>query len=467
MKTSLRFFCISFIIIAVTGLTSCKKTTISDATGTIEFSLNLPDGAGQLKSASADAAVVSYQLMISVEDSKGNSVLSDKLIPLYTFGTGFISEKVELPSGEFRLTKFMIIDPSGAVIYATPLTGSQLAYLITRPLPVPFRIIAGQNTPIPTEVLLVGSQPPALFGYTTFGIQIIKPLDFYTFCIIDNPLVMAPVKLTSARLTISNNNGWSYTFALRDTINHLIIRGGSDKYTFLLEKEGYASQKLLFTGQQLLESTKEKPLVLKIPFGGTPVTKVMFFQPGPSTGKDAMISNIEPDKNFGDHKYFEATYMSESQLTVMRSNRSLIFFDLAKLPATAVVSKAVLKLTYDLPVPWDSTIFVLSSATAVKPYGVLQRIVEPWEEKTVTWNKQPKTTEMGQVYIQPFNRNTNSIEVDVTSLIVMTSANVLPNHGMLFKLSSNGLFKGFRFASSDYPDSLMRPRLSIQYTSAK
>jgi hypothetical protein len=466
MKASLRLFCLFFIVLTVTGLSSCKKETVSNATGTIEFSLSLPGGTGVLKSTSLDAGIVSYQLMISIEDTKGNSILSDKLIPLYTFGTYFISEKVELKSGEFRLTKFMILDPSGAVLYATPLAGSQLAYLTSKPLPVPFRIVAGQNTPVPTEVLLVGTQSPSLFGYATFGIQIIKPLDFYTFCIIDNPMIMAPVKMTSAKLTISNNSGWSYTFNLRDSVNHLTIRGGSEKYTFRLEKEGYTAQNLQFTGQQLLEATREKPLVLKIPVA-SPVIKIMFFQPGPSTGKDAMISNTEPDMNYGTYKYFEATYMSESQLTVMRSRRSLIFFDLAKLPASAVVTKAVLKLTYDIPIPWDSTIFATTGTASVKPFGVLQRIIEPWEENAVTWNKQPKTTETGQVYIQPFIKNSNSIEVDVTSLIVTTSANVLPNHGMLFKLSSNDKFRGFRFASGDYPDSLMRPRLSIQYTSTK
>ncbi len=37
-----------------------------------------------------------------------------------------------------------------------------------------------------------------------------------------------------------------------------------------------------------------------------------------------MISNLNPDKNYEDHKYFEATYLTEPVLTVMRSNRSLI-----------------------------------------------------------------------------------------------------------------------------------------------
>jgi hypothetical protein len=360
----------------------------------------------------------------------------------------------------------MIINPSGAIIYASPMKGSPLAYLITRPLPVSFSIMADQNTPVPTEVIAVGDQPASRFGYATFGILIITPLDFYTFCILDNPMLMTPTQLTTAKLTISNNNGWIYTFNLAATVNHLIIRAESTNYTFLLEKEGYPSQKLLFSAQQLLAATKENPLVLKIP-GGPVVTRILFLQPGPDLGKDAMISNLEPDKNFGAYKYFEATYMTEPMLTVIRTNRSLIFFDLNKLPKSAVIKKVILKLTYDLPVPWDSTIFVTGNATSPKPAGILQQIIEPWEENTVTWNNQPKTTEVNQVFIQPFIKNANFIEVDVTPLFVIPLANPLPNHGILFKLTANDRFKGFRFVSSDYPDSLMRPRLSIQYTSTK
>ena len=56
---------------------------------------------------------------------------------------------------------------------------------------------------------------------------------------------------------------------------------------------------------------------------------MIILQPGPEAGKDAMVSNLEPDKNFGAHKYFEATFLSEPVLTVMRSNRSMIWFNLS------------------------------------------------------------------------------------------------------------------------------------------
>ncbi len=98
-------------------------------------------------------------------------------------------------------------------------------------------------------------------------------------------------------------------------------------------------------------------------------------------------------------------------------------------------------------------------------YGaVLQQIIEPWDEHKVTWNSQPKTTEFNQVFIYPFILNTNVIEVDVTGLFVNPNAGMLPNYGMLFRLWPRDEFPGFRFASSDYAEPYMRPKLIIQYT---
>jgi hypothetical protein len=115
------------------------------------------------------------------------------------------------------------------------------------------------------EVLLVGDNIPSQFGYASFGMQIIKPLDFWTVCILDCPVCMSPVQFTTAKLTVYAENRWHYTFRLQAALNHLVVRGGSEVYTFVLEKEGYASQTLKFTASQLRVSTRENPIVLKIP----------------------------------------------------------------------------------------------------------------------------------------------------------------------------------------------------------
>ena len=235
-----------------------KKNADDTGKGKLEISLNLPDATGQTKSANLDSiGIVSYQLMVSVEDMYGKPVLSDSLIPLYMFGTSFVSENVELNAGEFKLIKFMVINPSGTVVFASPLAGSPLAYLVNNPLPFNFNIYPDKVTKIMPEVLEVGNQTPGQFGYANFGVQIIKPLTFYAICILDNPMIMAPTQMTQANLTVyANNCGWHYTFKLEAAVNRLVIRAGSETYTFMLEKEGYLPQKMQFSDKNLLATSK-------------------------------------------------------------------------------------------------------------------------------------------------------------------------------------------------------------------
>lgn len=459
---------LSLILLAVLSLSSCEKNSENKSKGTAKFSISSIEASNQTKSALTDTALVSYHLMVSVEDIEGNPVLTDELIPVYIFGAGFVSEDVELDAGDYNLTKFMVINPAGEVIFATPVEGAPLAYLVDDPLPVSFGIVAGTSTSVAPEVLPVNGHTPGDFGYVSFGIQIVKPLSFYAICILDNPLSMAPAPLlTTAKLTVFAGENWRYSFKLEAALNNIIIRGGFDTYQLLLEKEGYMPQRFNVTARELRAATKDNPLVLKIPWDSNQ-WKMLVLQPGPDRGKDAMISNLEPDKNFGGHKYFEATFISEPVLTVMRSNNSFIWFNLGELPKSAAIKKVVLRLSYDIPLSWDSTINTAGTDGGLVWYGgVLQQITEPWEEATVNWNKQPKTVEYNQIYISPFIRNVNFIDIDVTRLYVpsVTTDNAeYPNHGIAFRLWPGEWVPGFRFASSDYPTATMRPQLTVYYS---
>ncbi len=485
MKTLIRLMPLSLIILAVIGFSSCEKKIAGDGSmGKLEISLYVPGMSGLLKSATLDSIppvkdtsrIASYQLLISIEDLTGKLIISDKLIPVYSFGTGFVSENLEIPAGEYKLSKFMVINSAGQVIYAAPIAGSPLAYLVNIPLPLKFVIAPGQVTRILPEVLAAADQSPSQFGYANFAIQMVYPLSFYVICVLDNPMLMAPTQITQAKLTVYANSiiakntssvtkPWSFTFKLEAAVNHITIRGGSESYVFVLEKEGYLPQKMQFSSRELKATSKENPLVLKIPMN-TVAYKTLIIQPGPDGGKDAMISNIEPDKNFGAHKYFETTYLSDSLLTVMRSKRSLIWFNTSHLPDSAIIRKVILTLSYNIPVPWNTDVFSTSPIRSdIQWYGaVLQQIIEPWEEDKVSWNTQPKSIEANQVYVSPFIKNANFLEIDVTRLFVPVQEIQAPNYGMMFKLYPTELFPGFRFASSDYPDAVMRPKLIIQYT---
>ena len=88
---------------------SCEKNNNGNTTGNAEFSINLPADQTAKSTTILDSVALSYQVILSVEDLKGNPVLTDKLIPVYQFGTAFVSENIEIKTGEYKLTKFMVL----------------------------------------------------------------------------------------------------------------------------------------------------------------------------------------------------------------------------------------------------------------------------------------------------------------------------------------------------------------------
>lgn len=467
MKTIAKILLPALFLMPALSFYSCENNiNESELTGLAEFSVEMSGIVTDKAAKGADSVITTMHAMISIEDYSGKKIFTDKLIPLYSFGTGLLSENIEIPSGDFKLTKFLVIDAEGKVLYAAPVAGSEMAYLLKNPLPVKFHIEAGQVTRLSPELLEVTGTTPDKFGYLSFGLQLVNPIELWTYCILDNPLAASPILITSAKVTIITPDGWRYTFPLAEKINRILIRGGSEIYNFLVEKEGYFPQKYQFTATQIKASTQNNPVILKIPFDAQ--YKLIVLQPGPEKGKDAMISNLDPDKNFGDHKYFETTFLSEPILTVMRSNRSLIYFNTDTIPEKALIRRVTLTLWYDLPVPFDNSFMYLVNTLpgpGIAWFGAaFQRIIEPWEENKVTWNNQPKTTETGQVFLAPFIKNANMIEVDISRLFISPKDLSVPDYGIMFRLWPAEKFPGFRFASSDYSVVTMRPRLTIYYS---
>jgi hypothetical protein len=323
------------------------------------------------------------------------------------------------------------------------------------------------------EVLQVNDSNPSDFGYASFGINIIKPLPFYIMAVIDDPILMAPIVITDAKLRVHSPDGWSHGYYLEPRVNRIVIRGGAPYYVLVVGKDGYESRKLEVPAEKLMNTSEEHPLIIRF---SRMQYNVLTLQPGPEDGKDAMITDLDPEDNFGEHPYFECTFLSEPVLTVMRTTRSLIQFNTAGLPKDSRINRVVLTLHYDLSVPWDSiykdSIYYLTDASNIDPAGnsfawfgaVLQQVVKPWAENEVTWANQPETIQANQVYISPYMSNARFINVDVTSLFVPVQEIAADNFGMMLKLWPSEQFSGFRFASSDYREPEMRPRLQIFYT---
>ncbi len=440
------------------GINACEKN--QDQTrvkGQLEFVMEA--GMDGLKSAPSDTtSPSSYHLLLTVTDAQGVQVFEDKLLEVYRFGEGFVSEKLQIERGSYKLTKFMLTDPSGAVIYAAPIKGSPKSFLVNDPLPLPFSITAGKTTQIRPEVLKVIDGSPSDWGYASFGLQIVNPMQLFVVVMID----FGPAQITDAYLHIRSADGWNHRYYIKQEVSRILIKGGAQEYIFEVLKDGYEPVKRRFTLEQLKAVTQNNPLILRIKNGPLNVLKL---KPGPEKGIDAMISDLDPGTNFGSWKYFEATFLSEPVLTVMRNNRSLIRFNMEELPQGTRIDKVLLTLYIDKPVGWPDDSLRMDSSIAWYG-GVFRKIVEDWKENEVTWNNQPATTDSGQVFVRPRPElSTNMRTYDVTSLFTLPAYGpVQQDFGLMFQLYPSPQFPGFRFASSDYPEPALRPELKVYYS---
>ncbi len=462
----LSFKTLFLMALLVFGFSSCEK---HEETGTdpgrLEFSLAADDLQDNLKSTivNDDSSVYQpYKLLISVEDGNGNLVLDKEPVPIYKFWDGFISSTVELMEGSYSLTEFMVVNSDGEIVFATPKEGSPLAYLVEKPLPVPFEISANALTGLRIDVIPVGTHPPEDFGYVGFGISIVNPFTFYTAAYINNPLIMAPSKFVEGRLDIYDPSGKHYEFKLEAVVNELVIRALSGRYVFVVKTNAY-EKKFMFDLEELKMTSPENPLLL--PIGDHGGIYEMEIPATPDATADALITDLNANENFGDHAMFAGSFKSEPVLTVMRTTRSLMYMDIPRLvPKSATIAKVELTLTVTGNIYMMQT-GTSTDATRPKYMGVLKQVIEEWKEEGVTWNNQPETTEANQVFIH-YNPWINSTKrtYDVTRLFVPVDKVNLPNHGFMFMHYPEDLPGGIEFGSSDAKEEDDRPMFRVYYT---
>lgn len=443
------------------AFSSCEKPIEPENNfGQLKFIFSANDFQDNLKSGGEKDSAGVYTLLISVEDDKGSLVLDKEPIALYWFSDGFVSKNVELKKGNYTLTEFMVVNRNGEVTYATPKVGAPLAYLVVKPLPVDFSISANASIGLRMEVIPVANHPAEEFGYINFGFSIVKPLTFYTAAYIDNQF-MSYRRLIKAQLSIYDPEGKHYQFKLDAKINELVIKAMRGQYIFVLKTDVYEN-KFMFVQEDLMNSSLKEPLYL--PLGDSTGIHEMLIRTSPENTKDALITDLYVNINFGNHALFAASFKSELGFTVMRTTRSLMSTDGIRrhLPKSATITKVELELTltgnmYDLQT--DSTKFKPAYA------GVLRQITEEWKEEGVTWSNQPKTIAANQVIIHydPWI-NSNKRIYDISPLFVPMNKERSFDHGFMLSHYPEEIPGGIEFGSSDTKNENDRPLFKVYYT---
>lgn len=238
----------------------------------ISFGISHKDfESGRLNSAEQPAA-----LILSVVTNTGTTVLENKKLSLLQFGQGYVTEGVELLVGSYRITKYLILNASDKVIYATPLEGSDKALLVNDPLPINFIVNSDVTNTVTPEVLNVSStDTPQLFGYPSFGFSIVENIVTIQMKIkvhlqVGEVLyqdVNSAVKIQG--LDSLNNVKWSQNFAYTGPIeNELALKPGYHHYTAEINQWGI-QDKFTVTHENLISSRADGPSPVTFILGGT------------------------------------------------------------------------------------------------------------------------------------------------------------------------------------------------------
>jgi hypothetical protein len=112
-------------------------------------------------------------LIVSVEKTDGTVVYDMKRLSLVNLSGAYVSEKLPLAVGQYRLTAFFVVDAADNALFATPLEGSPLADQVRDALPTEFGVQQGLVTALTPQVVSTDAQAPEKFGYLSFKFEIV------------------------------------------------------------------------------------------------------------------------------------------------------------------------------------------------------------------------------------------------------------------------------------------------------
>jgi hypothetical protein len=189
---------------------------------------------------------------------------------------------------------------------------------------------------------------------------------------------------------------------------------------------------------------------------GTPKTLVNYtvtIQSDATDGKDAALGSAAPDTNYGNHPDFMSNKFSAGAV------RSLVRFDFSSIPTDAIVN-SVHASFYSYVSPSNGNHFI------GKGESYLQKVDAAWDEATVTWNNQPTSSTVDQVYLaNAASTIQDYLNLDITATAAGMINDPATNHGYVLRLvdettSNNKLI----FGSSDNTNADLHPKVVVEYS---
>jgi hypothetical protein len=193
-----------------------------------------------------------------------------KKVDLIKLGDGYITAPLALTEGNYRLTDFFVMSAGGEVLYATPKEGSDLASLVTDPLPMNFSVTPNGIVNLDVQVVDVDQQIPEDFGYVTFGVEVVGS-DYAISLFISEGNELS---LASGKLELYQGNDLVYEQNLDAKVNTVNFKGDpNQRYELFILKEGFTIRTREFMWHELTDELNGRPLVFTLEPAFTIVVK--------------------------------------------------------------------------------------------------------------------------------------------------------------------------------------------------
>lgn len=246
-------------LIGLSVLSSCRKTVENhgsgnppvDTTVNRKFQLLLDSLPGEV------AGATNLSAIISIANTQNDTIVVNRKLSLKYNGKYF-TDTITLSKGQYRVTKFWIIQPDNKVQHATPLAGSAKASLVSKALPLSIMLQDASHKQVPIQVIKVNSTDlPENFGYPTGSFGNKPPEDPNSMIKIRvHPLIRIgevvydSIPVTMTVLTWSNSGAVNTTtHTLSPGTNELWLSKAATKYQLRISKWGTYDEMNLMRGQ--------------------------------------------------------------------------------------------------------------------------------------------------------------------------------------------------------------------------
>ncbi|GAA0191081.1 hypothetical protein GCM10009122_53240 [Fulvivirga kasyanovii] len=162
----------------------------------------------------------------------------------------YVTETFLLPEGSYTIERFNLSMPTddNSPFYATPYKGSNLAYLVDKPLPIKIEVLAGQLTTTSLEVIDTEGREYEEYGYDVGVFEVVELADLqyiaYTYDKVNDELVEI-----GTTVTIYNEAGKKlFDRFITPGLAYITMRadGWDDTHTIIVEKNGYKTKSFEF-----------------------------------------------------------------------------------------------------------------------------------------------------------------------------------------------------------------------------